>query len=53
MRILNAAQMREDQHFNIEKMAIPSWVLKQNDVREVVSAIETTNESLLDGRVAV
>jgi ADP-dependent NAD(P)H-hydrate dehydratase / NAD(P)H-hydrate epimerase len=53
MRILNAAQMREADRFTIEDIGIPSSVLMENAGREVVSAIETTYESLLDRRVAV
>ena len=53
MRILNAAQMREADRFTIEDVGIPSSVLMENAGREVVSAIETAYESLLDGRVAV
>src|SRR5262245_7768133 len=52
MRILNAAQMREADRFTIEDIGIPSSVLMENAGREVVSAIETAYESLLDGRVA-
>ena len=52
MRILNAAQMREADRFTIEDVGIPSSVLMENAGREVVSAIETAYESLLDGRVA-
>ena len=53
MRILNAAQMREADRATIEDIGIPSAVLMENAGREVVSAIETAYESLLDGRVAV
>ena len=53
MRILNAAQMREADRFTIEDIGIPSSVLMENAGREVVSAIETTYEALLDRRVAV
>jgi NAD(P)H-hydrate epimerase len=53
MRILNAAQMREADRFTIDDIGIPSSVLMENAGREVVSAIETAYESLLDGRVAV
>jgi NAD(P)H-hydrate epimerase len=53
MRILNAAQMREADRFTIEEIGIPSLVLMENAGRQVVSAIEASYESCLNGRVAV
>ena len=53
MRILNAAQMREADRYTIEEIGIPSLVLMENAGRQVVSALEASYESCLQGRVAI
>src|SRR4029434_7238196 len=53
MSILNAAQMRDADRHTTEEIGIPSLVLMENAVRQVVAAIEAAYESHLDGRVAV
>ena len=53
MRILNAAQMREADRVTIDEVGLPSLVLMENAGRQVVAAIETLHESLLNGRIAI
>jgi NAD(P)H-hydrate epimerase len=53
MRILTAAQMREADRYTIEEIGISSLVLMENAGRQVVAAIESAFEQLLEGRVAV
>ncbi|MGE0394002.1 MAG: NAD(P)H-hydrate dehydratase [Vicinamibacterales bacterium] len=53
MRVLTAAQMREADQATIEDIGIPEIVLMENAGRQVVSAMEATFASALEGRVAV
>src|SRR5688572_9732053 len=53
MRVLNAAQMRDADRYTIDEIGIPSLVLMENAGRQVVAAMESAHESLLEGRVAV
>jgi NAD(P)H-hydrate epimerase len=53
MRVLNAAQMREADHFTIHELGVPSLVLMENAGRQVVAAMEAAFEDLESHRVAV
>jgi len=53
VRVLTAAQMREADQATIEDVGIPEIVLMENAGRQVVSAMEATFASALEGRVAV
>jgi NAD(P)H-hydrate epimerase len=53
MRVLNATQMREADHYTIHELGVPSLVLMENAGRQVVAAMEAAFDDLEDQRVAV
>src|SRR6266478_9355914 len=53
MRVLNSAQMREADRRTTEDIGIPSLVLMENAGRQVVAAIETMHEDLVERHVGV
>jgi NAD(P)H-hydrate epimerase len=53
MRVLNASQMREADHYTIHELGVPSLVLMENAGRQVVAAMEAAFEDLESRRVAV
>ncbi len=53
MRVLNSAQMREADRRTIEEIGIPSLVLMENAGRQVVAAMETMYDDLLERRIAI
>ena len=53
MRVLTSAQMREADRRTIEDIGIPSLVLMENAGRQVVAAIESFHDDLVDRHVGI